>query len=372
MSRYELWYTDALGNRLAYVPNVTAFSYVLVTGDVGIVQIRTPLRGLIHESNQPDRRLMIYRQPYGGSQRLEIVGLLDKFTYATSPDGLGQFAGGASDLNTLLKRRISAYNSGNSKAGYSTSTSNAMRQVFRRNLGDAVDDSDRDLTSSGVTAASAIGQGATIDKQAAWKNVLDLLQDMQAFSKQSGAEIFFGIVPTSETTMQFRTWVGQPGSDRTVTSGVNPVVFSLARGNLLSPSLTYDYSKESNYVYSGGKGQQAQRNVQEASDSTSIGRSPFARKERFVSAISGVLDNSDDQVLAKANDALQKSRARLNLTGTIISTAGTEYGKDWFHGDKVTVNYAGYQFDTIIRALSVSVDGDGKEKIAARVELSNE
>jgi len=38
----------------------------------------------------------------------------------------------------------------------------------------------------------------------------------------------------------------------------------------------------------------------------------------------------------------------------------------------VSVDYAGFQFDTIIRAVSVSVDGDGRETVAARVELSNE
>ena len=177
-------------------------------------------------------------------------------------------------------------------------------------------------------------------------------------------------VPTSETTMEFRTYANQPGSDRTLsTSGSNPVVFSLERGNLLNPVLTYDYQDEANYIYAGGKGQQDQRNVQEVEDADSIGLSQFARKEKFVSAISGVLDNSDDQVLARAKDGLAKHRARVNLTATIASTPSSEYGLDWFHGDKVTVDYAGFQFDTIIRAVSVSVNGNGKETVQGRVEL---
>lgn len=373
MARYELWYCDPLGNRISYIPNASKFSYVMVSGDVGVAQFDTPLRGLNHEANAPDRRIHIYRQPYGAAQRLEIVAFLDRFTYTHSQDGLGQFGAGASDLNVLLKRRIVAYASGNTNADYTGSSgANQLRKGPNTNMGPSATDNARRIDSYGFSVADLLTAGGSISKQAAWKNVLDTLQDIQAVTKQNGSEVFFGVVSTSETSMQFQMWPGQPGADRTLATGKAPVVFSLERGNLLNPQLTYDYSNEANYIYAGGKGQEDQRNVQEASDSISIGRSPFARKEKFISAISGVLDNSDDQVLAKAKDALEKSRARVNLTGTIISTAGTEYGRDWFHGDKVTIDYAGFQFDTIIRATSISVDGDGRETIQARVELSNE
>lgn len=372
MAQYELWYTDPLGNRISYIPNSSGFSYVKVLGDVGVAQFSTPLRGLDHEANIPDRRIMIYRQAYGVAQVLEVVAFLDKFTYATSQDGLGQFGAGASDPNVLLKRRIVAYPSGDSKATTDeTSTSRSMRVQVANNLLFATD-ADRNIIDYGVSNIAPVTAGPAVKKQFAWKNLLELLQDLQAFSKQGGAEIFFAIVPTSETDMQFRVYPNQPGADRTLATGKTPVVFSLQRGNLLSPTLTYDYSNEANYIYAGGKGQEDQRNIQEASDDVSIGRSPFARKEKFVSAISGVKDNSDAEVLAKAKDALEKNRARVTFSGTIISTARTEYGRDWFHGDKVSVDYAGFQFDTIIRAVAVSVDGDGRETIQARVELSNE
>ena len=112
MSRYEIWYADPLGVRIANIPNTSKFSYVKVAGGVGIVRLSTPLHGLEHESNMPDRRVVIYRQPYGGAQKLEIVGFTDLFSYRTSQDGLNQFDLGASDLNHLLKRRIVAYSSG--------------------------------------------------------------------------------------------------------------------------------------------------------------------------------------------------------------------------------------------------------------------
>lgn len=374
MARHELWYTDPLGNKISYIPNASKFSYVMVSGDVGVAQFDTPLRGLNHEANTPDRRIHIYRQADGAAQRLEIVAFLDRFSYAHNRDGLGQFGAGASDPNVLLKRRINAFASGTSQSNYSGSfASNMMYQAAIRNLTEIFSaQPDRTIADHGFSVAAPISQGGSVNKQAAWKNTLDLLQEIQTLSKQQGQEIFFAIVPTSETAMQFQTYANQPGADRTLASGKTPVVFSLERGNLLAPQLTYDYSNEANYIYAGGKGQEDQRNVQEASDAASIGRSPFARKEKFVSAISGVLDNSDEQVLAKAKDALEKSRARVNLTGTIISTASLAYGKDWFFGDKVTIDYAGFQFDTIIRAVSVAVDGDGRETVTARVELSNE
>ncbi len=370
MSRYEFWYADNLGNRIAPISTVGNFEYVKVVGDVGLLRLNTPIRGDEHEARIPDRRIHVYRQAYGGAQILELVVFLDLFNYRTSQNGLDQFEAGGSDLNDLLRRRIIAYAAASAQASITGGSSgNQMLLIARENLGPDATNTDREIDGYGFTVEANSGLGGTVAIQAAWRNVLDLLQDLQAFSKNAGDEVFFGIVPTSETAMEMRVWNGQPGADRTVTSGASPVTFSLERGNLINPQLSYDYRDEASYIYAGGKGQEDERNVQEAEDTTATGRSPFARKEKFVSAISGVLDNSDAEVQAKADDSLAKNRARVTLTATIISTPTTSYGLHWFHGDKVTIDYQDIQFDTIIRAVSISVDGDGKETIAARVEF---
>lgn len=365
MAHYEFWYADALGNRISNIPNVSSFSYVMVAGDVGVLSLNTPLSGLPHESNIPDRRINIYRQAVGGSLVLELVAFLDSFSFRTSSNGLEQLDIGGSDLNHLLKRRIVAYNSGSAFAQTNSAfVSNAMRATVARNMG-SLTSAERDISGSGYSEANSISQGPAIKKQFAWRNLLTLLQDEQSFSKQQGDEIFFAVVPTSENTMQFQAYAGHIGSDRTITGSNKPVIFSLERGNLLSPSLSYDYSDEANYIYAGGQGIGTDRIIQEAENTDSTGISPFSRKEKFLNATN---HDSEDSVLDAAQDRLEKSRPKVNLSGTLISTPTTEYGKDWFFGDRVTVDYR-IQADTVIRAVSVSVNGNGDETARARIEI---
>jgi len=54
--------------------------------------------------------------------------------------------------------------------------------------------------------------------------------------------------------------------------------------------------------------------------------------------------------------------------GKIRETPGCLYGRDWAFGDKVTATYMGLNFDCIILAVQVTVDGSGKETLDARLE----
>ena len=51
-----------------------------------------------------------------------------------------------------------------------------------------------------------------------------------------------------------------------------------------------------------------------------------------------------------------------------LDTRGTRFGRDWNFGDKVVARYRGFEFDAIIRAVTISVNGQGEETVQARLE----
>jgi hypothetical protein len=73
-----------------------------------------------------------------------------------------------------------------------------------------------------------------------------------------------------------------------------------------------------------------------------------------------------------ADTLLRDGRARMRFRGTLLDTNQTRYGVDWYFGDKVTVTYRGYQFSAIIKAVEISVDANGKERVGASVEVEGE
>ena len=57
--------------------------------------------------------------------------------------------------------------------------------------------------------------------------------------------------------------------------------------------------------------------------------------------------------------------------GSIVSSKGNQYGRDWNYGDKVRAKYLGYEFDCRILGYeinySVSNDGIVKDEIKAKI-----
>jgi len=169
------------------------------------------------------------------------------------------------------------------------------------------------------------------------------------------------VVTGSSLTLQFQTKINQPGQD--VTSFV---LFDQARGNMREPSLEYDYSEEENYIYAAGQGEGAARNVQQGYDADRYNASIWNRCEGFADARNQTASNG---VIAAGNSALEEGRPRIRFTAQPVDTAGTRFGIDWNFGDKVRSRYKNVEFDTIIRAVTISLDSNRKETIQARLDF---
>lgn len=371
MANYELWYLDDVGNRLAYIPDWADLEYVKVLGGTGSLSVTLPKRGQVYDQTLPDRRIAVYRQPTGGSLSLEIVALMRLMQTSTTAQGQDILTQRGEDFNELLTRRIVAYYAGSAQSQKTDLADDMMKEIVTQNLFTDADYSGgtpaRDIAAQGFGVQSDLGAGPSLTKGFSWRNVMRVLQDLQAASKAAGTEVFFGMVPTSETAVEFRTWTTT--IDRTVTTGVNPITFSMEWGNLINPLLQYDYTEEQNAIYAGGQGDGELRTIALKTDPARIGSSQLNRREGFGYSRGIIQATVDDD----AQNELERRRPLITIQGTLLDTPLTPYGgvNGWNLGDKVTVNYASQQFDVIVKAARVRVAADGKETIDARIEDIN-
>lgn len=358
-SSYEFWLADDAGARLEFL-EPRSWEYALIVNGFGWFALT--LDSSTDALLAPDYRVAIWRRPPGGTLGLEMVGLIrlpdlqgfdnDELTRVSGPD-----------ISELLDRRIVAYAAASPQSDKTDFADDMMKEVVGQNLG-AGAIAARDITALGFTIAGNLGLGPSITKAFAWRNMLRVLRDISAASKSAGTEVFFAIVPTTETMFQFQTFTGQPGADRTQGGSGNPLTISEEWGNLRDPRLRYDSIKERNYIYTGGGGAEAEREIVEVSDATRIATSQWNRREAFVHAVNAKTAG----ITAAGNAELAEGRPRTLFSGTLVDMPDSRYGIDWRHGDQMTAIYRGQQFDVIARAVHVRVNEAGDETITAKLE----
>jgi hypothetical protein len=266
----------------------------------------------------------------------------------------------------LLDRRIVAYAAESAQATETNEADDAMKAVVRENLGALATVAARQISATYFSVEADTTLGPSITKAFSYRNVLTTLREFSDMARDAGTEIYFDFEHTSDTAFVFRTYKGQTGADRTSTTNISPVVFSVEFGNLQSPSYLIDWDAEANFIYAGGQGVQSNRVIQTATDTARSGMSIFGRSEKFSDARN---DSSTAGVLNTAKAGLIESRPAKSFSATIVDSDRARYGREWWFGDRVTASYRGNQFDCLIRAVNGSVESSGLEKIDARLEL---
>lgn len=358
---YEVWLTDTTGGRMTLLDQVQSITYVRAANRIGVWSVSIP--DVYPPSYiQPDHIVEIWR-----NGRFESGGFLRKWRYAGQDDRAIVTLSGPSFLY-LLAGRIIAYAAGESESAKSDVADDMIKEIARENLGSSVTDTDRDLSALNFTVQADASAGQSLDRRFAWRKVLQTCQALAQDSTQRGTRVYFDVIPywVNETLqLEFRTYIGQRGQDRTYASST-PVVFGATYGNLDNPVLEYDHWQEGNYVYAGGQGLGANRLVEEQSDADRINVSPWNRREIFASVTN---EQSAGEVQSAAKAALDARKPRLRFTADLLSVLGALYGEDWGWGDKVVATYRGKEFDGYIDTVRVRVDQNGKETIAAKVEV---
>jgi len=364
---YELWLTNDRGGRIDLLDEAESFSWNKVINDIGHCQVR--LHGTYDLTQlQRDYRIEIWRSPSDTAKlKLENIFFIRRINPETTADGLDRITVFGVDPTELLKRRIVAYAAGSAQANKTDFIDDMMKDIVRENLG-ATAAAARDYTANGFTVQPDAGLGPNITKAFSRRNVLTILQDLSDAARVAGNEVYFMVVATSVTTFEFRTFINQPGQDRRHGTSVTPMLFGLDYGNLENPSLDEDYEEEVNFVYGGGQGEAAGRNIQTAQDNVRINQSTWNRREAFRDSRH---EATNAGVLSEAQARLNEGRPRRKFQANLLSVENYRYGLDWNFGDRITTEYFKRQYDSLIRAVEISVDQDRKEIVRGRVEVED-
>lgn len=194
--------------------------------------------------------------------------------------------------------------------------------------------------------------GSTIDYAAAYKNVLEAIQDL---IRIDGLDITLtGSTTGNGIFLDLQTLYG---TDRR-----NSVHFWLERGNMLSPALDSRRENESTKVLVGGQGEGTARATEtrtSANYSASNNHSEMFVDARHLS--------TNAALQALGDSALAQKAYRPNLTFEAVQTPSCFYGRHYSLGDIITAIYGGEAIVQKIVGVTVTVDA-GQDKIALELE----
>jgi hypothetical protein len=364
MADYQIGLLDPYGTPLAILDSFQHLDYVRIVNDIGSLVLIMPdvydKLLFVGTDVRADNRIEVNRRIGSGLQYrdTDTQWLVTKGEKIFNSRGERLTKITCEDLNTLLRRRIIAYNSGSTQASKTDQADDMMKAIVRENLGSLATDTDRSWATY-LSVEADLGLGQSISKSFSRRRVIDVLKELANASYQAGTYIAFDIVATSQTTLLFRTFAGQRGIDRRHPAGINPLIIGPDFGNLADVVRGYDHSAEITYAYAGGQGEGASRVIGVASDTTRIGASPFGRREGFADART---TSDATQVQDEARSLVKGGVPRNTFTGVIVDTPSTIYGLHYGFGDIVTAVFEGESIDCYIDKIRVTVTPD-KEQI---------
>jgi hypothetical protein len=359
---YSVTLTSPFGDaRLAEISDFLSLTYSPIVNGIGKLTLTLDADMVPWDYLQRDMRIGVWRSLDGGPQYLDCdkLWLLRRRRRAIQADRRRIVTLEARCMNDVLRRRIVAYAAASSQAAKTATADNMMKAIMRENLGSSATDTARSLATYLAVQADQ-GLGPSLTKAFSRREVLKTLQEISMQATTAGTPIYFDIVAAGTGALEFQTFLNQRGTDHS-TTGIRQVVVSPERDNLADATQEDDWADEATYIYAGGQGQEANRQIATASDTARIGASPWNRIERFVNATQA---GTTASLQAEADQALRDGRPFSPFAGTLVDTEGTRYGRDWAFGDKIVAEFEGSSFACKVDALRVAVL-DGEETITA-------
>lgn len=361
---YEIHLHDPVGQRLMVLPAYREFEAIRSVNTIGTLRLVVPY-GLIPERwLSDDYILVLWRSGPGGGARVNHTETLYYIQRVRHADKNGDIATTIEcvDANERLRRRIIAYYAGSSQTAKSaTPADNIMKALVRENLASTASDyassTVRGLPASGFTVQSNLSLGATTSKACAWRNLYDVLRELADDSRSRGTWLAFDMVVKPGLGQEFRTYIGQRGVDRR--SGQNAITLSQEAGTLANVELTLDYSQMATTVYAGGRGEEATRIIQTASDTSRV-RTTGGRREVFTTAYQG---ETAAYVLSEAQADLSGRRPRVGFVGEVRESGYLEYGRNLGFGDYVKAEGYGRTVNARLDTVITRSSDSGAEQI---------
>jgi hypothetical protein len=363
MSRYQIILKTPTGLEVQRYTQVN--SLVCGRSDRAVMpcEVIIPMTKAVTDFSK-DMLMEVWRDNNDGSITLdgETAYFLRKWEFYRDYQGKDVIYLKGYDGNYILTGREVEYDAGGTATSKTGVACDVIKEIIDENFVNATDTT-RNLSSSYFKIAGDDGFGGTVTKAFSRQYVLPLIQNLAEQSRNSGTWVTFDTVYDGSLPFEFRTYVNQRGDDLT-----DSVVLEVEAGNLAEPVLTFDYSDEITVAYVAGRGQESDRLVGTATNTDALNESVWSRRE-FITENFQV--TTEAGLNSEARSILEKNKGKITLDGSIVSSKGNQYGRDWNYGDKVRAKYLGYEFYCRILGYeinySVSNDGIVKDEIKAKI-----
>lgn len=350
---YSIFLTDPNGRRVVALTQAISLQVARALNEVGVLRLEIPAALVDERLLVADAALEVWRTLDTISKR---IGWFYIQRVAQRVDERGKTIEiVAVDDMDLLRRRIVYAPAGSAGAHKSGPADDVIKAIVRENLGA---DASAERQVAGLVVHSDLSAAPSIERSFAYRNVLDVCQNIAAQSAALGTRLYFRLERLDRSTREFYTRVHFAGADRR--DRVAP--FAVERGTLAVPvALAVDYANTATFVYAGGQGEGADREFATAGD-TAI--SDIFRREIFVDARNA---KTTAALAGEAEAALWQYQVREEFTASLVDAPGARFQVDWDLGDLVTAAFERRQFSCIVQAVFVRVT-ETDEQITARLE----
>lgn len=322
------------------------------------LRVEVPYRHDLAQTIGRDWRLEIWRDiaGQGASLDTDTVWLIQRVTRRVDSHGQRLLILEAVPSLALLEWRIVAYPHGSSQATrHNVPADDAIKAIVRENVG-TLAGADRDI-SAWLHVEHDTSAGAPISTACARRTLLAVAQELAEASATAGTPLFFDIVATGSRGLEFRTYTGARGADRSLV-GSGLVEVSAATGTLANEERVRDWYDEVTHVYVAGQGAAAGRQVIEVGDEVRAAATPFGRRETV----------RDARHIATEQGLRSEGYARLaaglptdEISGQIISRAPHAiYGHHWKFGDVVQAVVWGEVIRCRVDSVAVALTASGE------------
>ena len=363
-ARYHVVLHDVNGNQVALFDSWISLqiTHTLNSYDEHVFQI--PYTDPRVDLFQLDGILTVYRYDdanhitpyieYEGFHRTSQRQITDKNMKVFSSNGRG--------FNDFLRRAVVGYWATMSQADkLDLPAETALKQYVDENLGPSALASNgrvRDHVMPHFTVASDAGGGTHWSGGKSWALLLDVCKEIA-----ESCLIDFNVVRTSYSppSFEFRTYLPQLGFDRSIgnAGGLVPVVFNPELGNMLNASFTHQRTDENSVVIVIGRGSSTDRTIMPVVDASATD-SPWNDIEKQLTSNK---DDVSNAALTNAGQAeLYRTKHQRLFDFKPIQQAPVLYGRDYFLGDLVTVQFGTEQANKKVVVVKITV-AQGKETI---------
>ena len=299
---------------------------------------------------QLDTRIVVTREVDGYSWL--IGGYLVRGIRRILNNGDEAYTIRAHCYNSLVSRRIVAYQAASAFSDKTARADNMMKAVIRENLG-TLADTGRNIAAYGLTVEADLSLAGTVSAAFAFKNVYDTLGQIADIALATNAErVYWDMRPTDiGWTCEFIARKDRTGADRRFYTGSNPILVSPEVGNVAVIEIDDDRTQEINYVWGAGQGVEDERSLVTVTDAARIADSPINWMEGF---FDGRNYETEAALTAAAKRALSKGEPVYTFNADLTETPNFKLGRDFAPGDLLTVSYAGER-DVFVRGCTLVV-----------------